>query len=301
MRELSTRASVKRRRGWAILASALAALLLLGQARAASSPDQTDRTSSLSPIAGAAHEVRIEFVKPGREGFQFSARLAEDGGPINRPIAWTVRKAGGETVFEGETPIADLAAGPGEYLVHIGYGTVRLAQAVTLLANQRLGVSFVLNVGAIRVLPRIEALGSPPARSETRIFAASGPGVGQLIATSRQPGEIVRVGAGTYRVESRFEPGNTLAVAEVRVKPGLMSAVEIDHRAGLARLRLAGSREATWTLVPAEGEPLLIAGSAVDAVLKPGRYTVRVSSGSRQWQGQFSIDVGEIRTIGPSN
>ena len=35
--------------------------------------------------------------------------------------------------------------------------------------------------------------------------------------------------AGSYRVESRFGLGNAVASANVTVKPGLLSSVEIDH------------------------------------------------------------------------
>lgn len=294
MHDLSTRAWPYRRRSAALATAFLAAALVSGPAQAASSDDPGDSTASIAR-AGAAHAIRIEFVKAGREGLELSARLTEDGGTIMRPISWKVRKAGGETVFEGDTPIADMATEPGDYRVEIGYGSVRLAQSVALLANQRLGVSFVLDIGGIRVLPRIVKLGLPLTRTETRIFAASG----HLVAQSRQPGEIVRVAAGSYRIESRFEPGNTLAIAGIKVKPGMMSAVEIDHDAGLARLRLAKATDdkAAWTIVPAQGAPLSIGANAADVVLKPGDYTAHVSSGAQEFETRFSISAGETRMI----
>ena len=128
---------------------------------------------------------------------------------------------------------------PGEYEVEATYGAVSLKRKVSLPPGQKLGVVFTLNVGGIRVLPRLAGIGLPATPSFTTIYAVSGSAAGQLVGVSEMPGEIIRVGSGAYRVESRFSPGNVLAVAEVVVKPGRMSAVEIDHPAGLAHLVVA--------------------------------------------------------------
>ncbi|MBC8037588.1 MAG: hypothetical protein H7X89_10275, partial [Rhizobiales bacterium] len=183
-----------------------------------------------------AHDIAIETVAPGQEGLELSARLHEDGGIIERPLTWAVSSASGEPIYTGDVSIAQVAVKPGSYLIGIKYGAVQLSQTITVVDGSKIIASFVLDAGGIRILPRLQGLGLPATPARSLVFALTGVHKGQLIAISQEPGEILRVPAGDYRIESRFDAGNARAVADVRVKPGFMSAVEIDHAAGLARL-----------------------------------------------------------------
>ena len=90
-----------------------------------------------------------------------------------------------------------------------------------------------------------------------------------------------------------------VAVAEVVVKPGRMSAVEIDHRAGLAHLALRQpSADAYWTIIDDHGGELApIAGDTADVVLKPGNYTARATVAGVDQTVTFSIAAGQRRDI----
>lgn len=250
--------------------------------------------------ANASHDIAIEVVAPGHEGLSLSARLTGDGGLIERAIAWTITSAEGNTVFDGESPGADIAVPPGDYAVQIRYGAVRLDSTVTLLETNRLMVSYVLNAGGIRVLPRVRDIGLPAATPDSRIFALSGRDKGKLVAASSTAGEVLRVPEGDYRVESSFETGNVSAVTEVHVRAGKMSAVEIDHAAGLARLAFVGAPDADvqWRLQDDDGNPIVSsAGLTSNMVLKPGTYTARAIVGSETLSATFAIGSGETRDI----
>jgi hypothetical protein len=185
-------------------------------------------------------------------------------------------------------------------MVDIRYGAAHVQRGLTLLAGNHLSVSFVLNVGGIRILPRLQGLGLPAAPSLSRIFALGGINGGELVAQSTVPGEIIRVPAGNYRIESRFETGNAVAVADVKVKPGLMNAVEIDHAAGLARLSFVGAPDAdvSWAVATTDGENLAAAsGLSADIVLKPGTYVASATAGGEVMTATFAIAVGEERDI----
>lgn len=247
-----------------------------------------------------AHDIAIETVAAGLEGLELSARLNEDGGLIERPVTWTIASAAGEPIYAKDVPVAQVAVRPGSYRVGIKYGAVNLSQTVTVADGTKLIASFVLDAGGIRVLPRLKDLGLPATPSRSLVFALTGNRKGQLIATSQEPGEILRVPAGDYRIESRFDQGNTSAVADVHVKPGLMSAVEIDHAAGLARLAFVGAPDAQvqWRLADANGTALLpITGLSADVVLKPGTYTVVAQTGEEMLSAKFVIAAGESRDI----
>src|SRR4026209_124694 len=102
------------------------------------------------------------------------------------PISWRVRSLGGETVYSREAQSAELPAEPGDYLVEARYGAVKIERQLTLLEGQRLGVSFVLNLGGLRILPKLREIGLPDARRFTSIYRASGIDGGILIAITEQ-------------------------------------------------------------------------------------------------------------------
>lgn len=283
---------------------ALAALFFSGPVHAASTA-AIDRSPEISRSgADVGAEVRIELTRPGTEGLTFNARLAEDGGLIARPISWQVKALGGETLLTRDADMAELQAEPGDYVVEATYGTVKVERKVTLLAGERLAVTFVLNAGGLRILPKLKQLGAPAARPFTSIYKSSGVDGGTLVAITEEPGEILRLGAGSYRIESRFQPGNAQAMTEVTVKAGLLSAVEIDMNAGIARLdaSVAQEREIFWIITDAKGEKLpAIAGPTADVVLKPGRYMLSTRIDGVEKTSAFTIEPGRVSAIIQSN
>lgn len=284
----------------------LAALLLApASAMAASSTAAIDRTPEIeSGSSDIASEIRIELTQPGSEALRFNARLSEDGGLITWPVSWRVKAFGGETLLTREADFAELPAEPGDYLVEASYGAVKVERKLTLLAGQRLGVTLVFNVGGLRILPKLKQIGLPAARPFTSIYKTSGIDGGTLVAITEQPGEILRLGAGSYRIESRFQPGNASAMTEVTVKPGLLSAVEIDMSAGIARFDASGleEREVYWIITDAKGDALpAVPGPTADVVLKPGRYMLRTRIDNVEKASAFTIEPGQISAIIQSN
>lgn len=280
--------------------SCLFAVVQLGSALNAATTASIDRNPETPLLSdNVAHEIRMESVRAGNEGLELAARLTEDGGLIQRPIAWVLRDDAGEIVLRSTAPAAGTLTPPGEYEVEATYGAVRFKREVNLPPGHKLGVIFTLNVGGIRVLPRLSGIGLPATPSFTTIYAASGTAAGQLVGVSELPGEIIRVGSGSYRIESRFSPGNVLAVTEVVVKPGRMSAVEIDHPAGLAHLAVKPARPAvSWTITDEAGTELPpIPGATADVVLKPGRYTARAEIGDKTLIQSFSIGAGQSQDV----
>ncbi len=279
----------------------LATLLLPSATLAAPSTASVDPTQEIEEVRNdVASEIRIELTNPGQEGLFLNARLSEEGGLISLPISWRVKRFGGETLLNRDGDFAELPAEPGDYVVEARYGMIEVERKLTLLEGQRLGVTFVLNAGGLRILPKLQKIGQPAARPFTSIYKASGIDGGSLVAITDEPGEILRVGAGAYRIESRFQPGNASAMTEVTVKPGLLSAVEIDLSAGIARLAATGAddRDVVWFITDARGQALPgIPGPAADVVLKPGRYKLRTRIDGREKDSAFTIEPGKISAI----
>lgn len=307
MHDDSTRALQIRRQKSATSAALLTAVLFLTQfawTDALAAPKTMEETALAIEAPKfqnqVAHDIAIELVKPGNEGLELSARLSESSGLIERDIAWTLRDSQGTVVYDKSTELAAIAVPPGDYSVEAFYGSASFSQNLTLLEANRLIVSFVLDVGGIRVLPRVKGLGLAPTQTQSLVYALSGPSRGKLITISKMPGEILRVKAGDYRIESRFATGNAVAVADVHVKPGVMSAVEIDHAAGLARLSYVGAPDAdvSWSVTNEKGEALpAIAGLSASVVLKPGAYVAKAQIGNELLTASFDITAGQERDI----
>ena len=301
MHDFSTRAGNKSRQNSAISASVLAAFLCLATPLASAASQNTIVSiEAPAPQNNTAHEIAIEIVKPGNEGLELTARLSETGGIIERDIAWKLRDAQGVVVYDSITALADINVPPGDYSVEAIYGSARFSQNLTLLQGNHLIVSFVLDVGGIRILSRLKNIDLQGASSQSLVYAVSGHNKGKLITISKTPGEVLRVEAGDYRIESRFSSGNAVAVADVHVKPGIMIAVEIDHSAGLARLAYVGAPDANvlWLVTDAKGEELPpIEGLSATVVLKPGTYVAKARIGAESLTANFEIAAGQARDI----
>jgi hypothetical protein len=303
MHVCSTRASRCRRQDSAKLIAAILAAFFISSGVPAypAQPAETAGETDAAVLADrkAAHEVRLEVVEKGQEGLDLSARLTETGGLIQKPIFWTVVNAEGELIYKSDAATANLMAEAGDYEVTARYGTVTVVRTVTLAEQQRIGLTFVLNVGGIRVLPRIDNLDLNPVQAETAIYSTSGRSKGRLIARSTIPGEIVRLGAGSYRIESQFMPGNASSSTDVSVEAGMMSSIDLSMAAGIARLTAVSSQDRiTWSITDIEGNVLSpIEGATAEVALKPGTYTARALIGTKQLSTKFTISSGESREI----
>jgi hypothetical protein len=297
----STRAMHKSRWKGAIGAALLAASVFsVAHATQPVQEANTGVTANPAPASGVSYNIAITQVDAGKEGLEFSASLDESGGTISRNVDWTIRDASGAAIYTKSRPYAMLVAPPGDYSVELSYGTVHASQTVTLLAHNQLRVNFILNIGGIRILPRLKGLTALPAPSQSKIYAKAGPDKGKLIVTSTLPGEILRVVSGEYRIESRFTAGNALAITDVSVRPGIMSSVEIDHIAGYARLTATDDKAhgILWQVTTSTGERLVEQeAQSLALVLTPGTYTARAQIGAEVRTAQFTVEAGKASDI----
>lgn len=259
----------------------------------------TGSISRAEPVV-ADHELRIEFTAEGAEGLQLAARLDERGGLVNQPVTWTVKRAmggsaaAGEPVYSGEAPVADLNLEPGEYRVEASYGLAQVVHEVAVHPGQRLGVTLILHVGGVRALSLVDDRYVPTGVTAAhRIYALSGPHSGQRLTATDQ-GEVARLGAGDYRVESRFEPGNAVAETTVAIKPGILSSLEISHLAGMVRVEFPrGGEGESFEVRDVDGDWAWRGrGTGGDLVLAPGRYEARALTGETRAVG-FEVSQGD--------
>jgi hypothetical protein len=305
MHEFSTRAWNIRRQASATKRGFLAAVLVLaGQQLAASAatmpgehhpPEQATGTAPIQP----AYDAAIQIVDQGNEGLQLSARLAEDSEPLQQGMSWKVIDATGVTVAETEAAIIQVPLQPGSYHILATYGSAVYRREIELPPGQRLSLGFLLNAGAIRILATVEGL-SLERPATNLIYAASGAEKGKLVTVSRNPGEVLRLASGKYRLESRLEPGNAVLVTDVDVRPGTMSSLNVAHNAGLLRVNYAGAStaEVSWQVLTPEGQLLLqLQGAKASALLRPGDYLIEMLAAGKVFRQQVELLAGDERYL----
>lgn len=302
MHEFSTRAWKLRRHASAIRRSLLAAVLVLASAlpiSAEATLPQNSPAEADPSVITPAYDAAILLVANGQEGFQLSARLSEDSEPLQQPIAWKIFDENGLMLFEVTSPAATVDLPPGSYKLQAAYGSALYQRTIALEQGQRQDLSLLLDAGAIRILAHVRGLLTDRPASNL-IYANSGPGKGRLVTISKVPGEIVPLAAGTYRVESRFEPGNAILVTDVTVRPGIMSSVDVSHNAGLMRFRYDGpqSDDVHWQVLNSSGQLLLqLQGGTTSAMLKPGDYRVEMQAAGHMAASRFLLSAGEEKSL----
>jgi hypothetical protein len=285
----------------AVLSFAATSLVVQGSAPAATTVDELTRSEYVSSIAqDVSHEVAIRTVDAGSENISVTARLSTAANTLAENVFWEIRSETGELVIKDTLTELNTKLAPGAYVVEAHYGAVNIREKLTLLPGHALAVNFVLNAGGLRVLPLLKDMPKADLKSHTLVYALAGPAKGQLVTHSKTPGEILKLPAGQYRIESRLGDGNTTVVTDVRIRPGRMSAVEVRHVAGLARLSYVGSAEAqvTWDITLAGGEKVASTTGLNHAIaLRPGTYLAEAHVNGEVLSARFVIAAGQERDI----
>lgn len=308
------KAEGQHQRGRRLTAAALSAFVLATTGMSVAAIPATSPQAVIDPITTSSiqpqkvpHEVRVELTRQGWEGIELSARLHELGGIVQKPIKWTIRRSllehgkASELLLRQSASVINSGLEPGDYLIEAEYGFHKVSQPVRIEQGHRLAVTFILNVGGIRAMSKLDKLDLPAGVSARHaIYALSGPGRGRLVVTSFNQGQVFRLGAGRYRIESRFSPGNTIANHTVTVKPGILNSTELAHQAGLARITVGTSLTAAvaWEIRDVDGT--WSSGHTTPEaalVLAPGTYEIKAIVNGTVVRQRFDIARGDYQHV----
>lgn len=276
--------------------------------------DTGDRPLPVIPDAvRPAYLVAEDVVPAGKEAIRLRARITAATDPIARPIEWSVHKVDDDAEDKwplvGERSAAEAAfdLAPGQYVVRAAYGAIKAAKVVVVQPQQQIDLTFILNAGGLRVTPALAFLDPPDgivAKHWVFEAATDERGNRRLFAEADRPGEVIRLNAGTYHLVSRFGDANAVVEADVTVKPGMLTEVEINHKAGIVHLGFARHdtdgppKTVEWQINDSTGAVVMRAGGArVSQILAPGAYTAEVDYGGRKFEARFEIDIGETREV----
>lgn len=302
MGDLSTRPAHIRHQRLERFAPALVAALFL---TTATSQAATEKPISTSPapreiVLPADGEMAITTVPVGHEGLELSALYTQNGSVLVDNIDWKISDQYQALVYDKTASVVTVPLKPGEYHVQASFGSAHLEEVITVQPGTKIGMNFVMNAGALRVLPRVKGVDQFGLASSSKIFALSGIEKGKLVVTSNTPGEVLNVAAGVYRIESKFSSGNAVAVTDVDVKAGYTSAVNIDHIAGLAKLYVVGNQERSvqWQIIDDQGAFITApVGINAEIILKPGHYIAEAKLGDQNFKTDFQIGAGQTSEI----
>lgn len=191
---------------------------------------------------------------------------------------------------------------PGTYYVNAAYGRANLTRRITVLERGKLREVFVLNAGGLRADVAISDGGKPVPQAVTiNIYDDESDQAGQraIIASGIKPGQIVRLNAGLYMLESRIGRANAFVKSEVSVEAGKLTVARILHQAASITFRLvrAPGGEALpgtrWAILAENGEIIRESMGALPShVLAPGNYIVSAGVGGRSWRRRFTVTSG---------
>ena len=238
------------------------------------------------------------------------AHLTDDGQPLDQGVIWRVfREKGGAdgkpklvTQLRDAAPAAKLD--PGDYLINVAFGRAYLTRKLTVEAGKTSVEKFVLNAGALRVLP-VLANGEPAPEQSTTFEVLSDErdkhGNRSQIVSNAKTGMITRLNAGLYQVVSTYGDANATVRADVTVEPGKLTDLTIAHLAAKVTFKLvarAGGEaiaETQWSISNAQGELVKESVGALPThILATGNYAVSAKHSGRTYRRDFSIPSGEV-------
>jgi len=236
-----------------------------------------------------------------------TARLTEDGPPLRGGMVWRV--FGENPGPDGHLPLVAQANGgkatirlkPGTYLVHGGFGYAGRTDRVVVTGGIE-ETTLVLNAGGLAL--DAKAVEDLPLRTESLRFdiyamESDERGERKAVATDVRAGEVVRLGADTYYVVSRYGSVNAQTHADVEVKAGKLTEVTLYQRAGEVTLKLVGApggeaiADTKWSVLTPGGDIVTEGvGAFPSFILAAGGYTVIARHDDQVFQREFDVESG---------
>ncbi len=279
--------------------------------------------SNRSEIAGALTENPMKPAvllvnkqgKKGSEGLELMARLASNSPPLTTNIKWEIynftKSSDGNRaqILTSDVARPSLPLAPGKYIVRAVFGVSSTAKVIKISPAKITDATFILNTGGIRVKPVLIAGKAPLGKvSRQWIYLTStpqNPNPPRFIATADNPNQIHQLNAGTYELVSKFGTANAIVKTNVTVSPGLLTEVEISHKAGIVRFKLFKKqrggeelKDVFWKLFDDEGNEVasnLAANSG--EIIAPGRYKVSAKYNDKTYTKMFNIKPGRTKLV----
>ena len=263
-------------------------------------------TSDFDPIPySPSEEASPEFVPGEQHDLILEARLLDGGAALTDGVVWRIFGAVPDT--GGSLPLLETAEGgttrmrikSGEYLVHAAFGRAGITKRI-VVADDNQVETIVLNAGGMKL---DGVVGDDQAIAAERLsFEVLQEDVnGELVTVipSAEPGRVVRLGAGTYHVISRYGTLNAVVRADIQVEPGKLTEAVMRHTGAQVTLKLVSEEggealaNTVWTVLNQDGSTIDESiGAFPSIVLAAGDYSAVATHQEQVYSRDFTVEVG---------
>ncbi|PCH80022.1 MAG: hypothetical protein COB90_09800 [Hyphomicrobiales bacterium] len=252
-------------------------------------------------------------IQQGIASVVLTARLTPGGDTISRGLVWRVFNSKRDEnnrlplvqTLKGGTGNIDLPTGI--YLVHASYGHAGLTKKITLTEPGIVDEDFVLAAGGLRLNAII--FGDLPLNEKKLKFdifsqQKTGNYSRNEIVSNIDGGTIIRLGADTYHIVSRYGVSNAVVRADVIVTAGQLTDATLIHRAAEMTFKLvseAGGEalaDTRWSILTPGGDLVReVIGAFPAVILSEGDYTAIAINGGDTFNRDFSVEPGLDRDV----
>ena len=239
---------------------------------------------------------------------RLTAKLTEDGPPIESGMIWRVFNAEAET--NGQLKLAAKASGgsteillaPGQYLVHAAFGRAGATKKF-IIEDKPVQETLVLDAGglALNATDSTNAV-LAPFKLKFSIYEADAAADGErrLIVGGVAPGTVVRLNSGAYHIVSDYGTVNAIVRTDVRVEAGVITQATVQHRAAEIILKLVSEKggealaDTSWSVFTESGELLFESvGAYAPVVLAEGKYSAVAKHRERIFEREMEVKSGQ--------
>jgi hypothetical protein len=241
-----------------------------------------------------------------------AAKLSENGDLIENGIMWRIFKP--DASDDGKLPLIATANGgtmrfallPGSYLVHAGFGRAGITKRIAVGTDAHEEV-LVLDAGGLKLNATLSG-GVRIASEKLKFSIYDGEeqenGERPLILPDVQPGDIVRLNAGTYHVVSNYGSVNATIRADLVVEAGKLTEATVEHKAAELTLKLVREEggeamaDTAWSVLNPSGEVIKESvGAFASMVLAEGDYIVIAKNKEKLYQREFTVVAGRNQDV----
>lgn len=249
-------------------------------------------------VPGVQHDLILE------------ARLREGGPAVREGVVWRI--FGSEPDAEGSLPLLGTVEGgttrirveSGKYLVHAAFGRAGITKRIVVAGDDQTE-SLVLNAGGMRLDAVVgEDQAIAPDRLSFEILQEDVNGELVSVIPRAAAGRVLRLGAGTYHVISRYGAVNAVVRADIQVEPGKLTEAVMRHTGAQVILKLVSEEggealaNTVWTVLSQDGNTIHESiGAFPSIILAAGDYSAVATHQEQVYSRDFTVESGVDRDI----
>jgi hypothetical protein len=260
---------------------------------------------SLAP-SGNAPVQSAPALSPGQVPLVLTARFGKDPPAITGGLYWRVYsdKPDQNGVFklikEDKSASPTFVLPPGGYVVHAGFGLATAVKTVQL-RSEPVREIFEIAAGGLRVEGRVGDARIPAGQISFDVFKGSQfePADRRPIAQGVMTADVVLLPEGTYYIVSNYGDANAVVRSDIRVQPGKLTDITVNHRAAIVTLKLvsAAGGEAlantAWSVMTPSGDVIKESiGAFPRYILAEGDYRAIARNEGKVYERGFKVIAG---------